>query len=529
MFCVHEPSQLSTTALLDIMSKTRDPAYGIRMTKEAFCLRYGVLAPSNVRGRAITAELIASMACMEVSDCMIGKTRVFLQAPAVHLLNERVAQIRAASALQIQSWWRGNWVRERYVVTIHWIVVIQTRVRRLQAMRKLARMRSEAIINYNKTAQTARQSELDHLRVQRDYSQRALSQINERVDVLLQVIKRAFAFEYGFEETMWTNSGRMGAFYPYTMISMTMERAMTRENVFIHRTPQDVSYGAIIALRMVRYAGTNDASCNALCAAAMCLRQYGPAMVGCETIGYLLRAEGATCPKANELMEAFNKCIQTASRCFSEMMGEFFKRMLVHPTDGQARSQVVKLMETMLYSAKPAWVRNLVVEAVCHHLDTDGLDAIMACKTLRVGAQWAMQALLSLESCCREAFQSVDAAAAFPWLYQALKACQLARKDMLLDGPTRHKICPSLPPDCLARMFELYQVDADVGEMLPHNLHQRILTSGFTSSGARAHSASVSFDELEQALEDVGMTLDLISLQCSQRLPDTIARAVAKP
>lgn len=520
VFCVRQPMEVETNGLLCAL-EMRDTA---RLSKLVFCDRYRALAPV---GAHVTPELICSVVGIDNEHYTVGKHRVFLRHSAVAHLDVQLFRARDTAALRVQTWWRSVCARNAYFERRGCIIFAQAMVRRRLAIVAYRKLRVQAMQSFNAQSAGVSQAQVDQLKARCEELQHMSAVLAERGDALLEVVKRAFSLEYMWEESVWQGAHRSGDFHPYCMLTDVMERALTREAVYSVRT-NNISYGAVVAIRILRYAGGTRTAHTALTASLGRLRTQYPALAGCEAVAYALRLCESDV-KQHELVAAFNRAMDTACARFFEMMVESFKSLLVQPSDRGAYRVCTQLLQVMTTTAKPEWLRACVVEQVCARIDRVALGHVVGSNESKIGAQWGMEGLMSLESLCREALGSLSASEMFPWMQQALKACQLGNKNMLLQPDVRAVICPTIPDERLAQLFALYQVDTSVAEMLPHDLHRQLQPGGGSTGKLPPIQSRMDVDDLHDLLDEAGITTDRLLLECTQRLPDTVVRAMSKP
>lgn len=524
IFCVSRPGELQSTGLVNALSM-RDAGLGVRMPIDAFCETYRSLAPYGAHGQTITPELIASTMNLDDEQYAVGHRRVFLHHSAAQLLDEHLHSAREMATLRLQAWWRRIRARHGYVYVRRQVIIVQSVVRRRQAMRRYREIRLRAIRVFN-GAPMASQDELDRIKAQRDHYATMCASLAERGDALLSVVRRAFADEYAWEESSWGASHFSGEFRPYSALTDVMERALSRQQVYSVRV-SEISYGAVVALKMLRYAGFTKSAYSALCAATARVHLQPATLVACETLAYaVLMNEGDIDPMT--LAVAFNRAVDQACGRSVEAMGAQFSQIVARPTDRTAQATFASLTHWLVSSVTPRWLREVVVPLVCAKLDTTALDYVMTSGRCEIGARWAMETLLMLENCASTQLEDREAGETFPLLYQACKACQLGAKELLLDAEVRDRVCPTLPLECLARIFALYRVDAATGDMLPHDLHRRLLPSGGASGDRPPIKSTAEPADMAAMVACENITPSRLWLECNQRVPDMVARAMAK-
>lgn len=523
-FCVARPGELDATGLMGALAM-RDTGLGVRMPIETFCDTYRSLAPYGAHGQTITPELIASTMNLDEDQYAVGHRRVFLHHSAAQLLDEHLHRARDLATLRLQAWWRRVHAHHIYIRIRRKVIIVQALVRRRQAMRRYHDVRLRAIRAFN-GAPMASQSELDTLKAQRDHYAGMCATLAERGDALLCVVRRAFADEYAWEETAWSASHFTGEFRPYSALVDVIERAISRQQVYSVRV-SEISYGAVVALKMLRYAGFTKSAYSALCAATARVHLQPATLAACEALVYaVVMNEGDIVPAT--LSAAFNRAVDQACGRSVEAMGAQFSQIVARPTDRAAQATFASLAQWLVSSITPEWLREVVVPLVCAKLDTVALDYVMTSNRSDIGARWAMETLLMLENCASAHLEDREASQTFPLLYQVCKACQLGNKELLLDSDVCARVCPTLPAECLARIFALYRVDAATGDMLPHDLHARLLPLGGSSGDRPAIRSASEPADMAAMVACENITPNRLWLECNQRVPDMVARAMAK-
>lgn len=524
LFCAQTAREIEPLGLLGALV-ARDRAFGIRIETQAFCDAYRLLAPTGYPGQTISPQLVASVMALGDDQCTVGRHKVFLHHSALQLLDERVCRQRDAAALLLQKWWRGVCAREAYFLARGCIIMVQALVRRRQAITRYRSLRAEAIRAFNKQPGVAR-SEHDHLRAQLDERTRMCSTLAERGDALLSVVRRAFADEYGWEEAVWRHGRHSGEFQPYAALPSTIERALTRETIYPVRI-SSISYGAIVALKVLRYAGYSTHAYSALCAASARARDQGSALAACETLVYAM-VLGSGDLDEQAVCSTFNRAMDFACGRFTTMLSAQFHAMVARPGERGAASAVGSLLRVVVATTSPDWLREVVVRQVCAALDRSALDHVMITGNCSIGARWAMEALMALEGQCSAQLDGLDTHSAFPMLFQTLKACQLGDKALLLQSDVLECVCPTLARECLERIFALYRVDAQAGEMLPHDLHRRLRPAGGCAGETPTVKSRLSPNDMRALAASQGLGVNRLLLEVNQRVPDTIARAMSK-